>query len=34
MAQLADKGEFERFSNDYLSDAAAGIERMFAGAEQ
>lgn len=34
MAQLADKGEFERFSNDYLSDAAADIERMFAGTEQ
>ena len=34
MAQLADKGEFERFSNDYLSDAAEGIERMLFGTER
>jgi Mrp family chromosome partitioning ATPase len=33
MAQLADKGEFERFSNDYLSDAAKKIESMFVKAE-
>ncbi|MEN3006026.1 Mrp/NBP35 family ATP-binding protein [Dehalobacterium formicoaceticum] len=30
LAQLADKGEFERFSNDYLTDAAGKIETMFA----
>lgn len=30
MAQLADKGEFERFSNDYLTDAAGVIETLFA----
>ena len=29
MAQLADKGEFERFSNDYLTNAAGKIETMF-----
>jgi Mrp family chromosome partitioning ATPase len=29
LAQLADKGEFERFSNDYLTDAAGKIETMF-----
>lgn len=29
MAQLADKGEFEKFSNDYLKDAADKIETMF-----
>ena len=29
MASLADKGEFERFSNDYLSEAAQEIERQF-----
>ncbi|MBZ4666605.1 Mrp/NBP35 family ATP-binding protein [Mahella sp.] len=29
MAQLADKGEFERFNNDYLKDAADKIETMF-----
>lgn len=29
MAQLADKGEFERFSNDYLTGAAGEIEAMF-----
>ena len=29
MAQLADKGEFERFSNDYLTDAAEKIETLF-----
>ena len=29
MAQLADKGEFERFSNNYLTDAAGKIETMF-----
>lgn len=29
MAQLADKGEFERFINDYLADAAGKIETMF-----
>jgi hypothetical protein len=29
MASLADKGEFERFSNDYLSKAAQEIERQF-----
>jgi Mrp family chromosome partitioning ATPase len=33
MAQLADKGEFERFSNDYLSDAAKKMETMFVKAE-
>lgn len=30
MARLADKGEFERFSNDYLADAAGKIETLFA----
>lgn len=29
MASLADKGEFERFSNDYLNEAALTIERQF-----
>jgi len=29
LAHLADKGEFERFSNDYLTDAAEKIEAMF-----
>lgn len=29
MASLADKGKFERFSNDYLSEAAQEIERQF-----
>jgi len=29
MASLADKGEFERFSNDYLSKATQEIERQF-----
>ena len=29
MASLADKGEFERFSNDYLAEAAQEIERQF-----
>ena len=29
MAQLADKGEFERFRNDYLTDAAGKIEILF-----
>ncbi len=29
MAQLADKGEFERFSNNYLTGAAEKIETMF-----
>jgi Mrp family chromosome partitioning ATPase len=29
LAQLADKGEFERFNNDYLTDAAGKIETMF-----
>lgn len=29
MAQLVDKGEFERFSNDYLAGAADNIEKMF-----
>ena len=29
MAQLSDKGEFERFSNDYLTDAIGEIEAMF-----
>ena len=29
MAQLADRGEIERFSNDYLSDAAKKIEAML-----
>lgn len=29
MASLADKGEFERFSNDYLTEAAQEIERQF-----
>ena len=33
MAQLADKGEFERFSNDYLSDAANRIEAVFVKAK-
>ena len=29
MASLADKGEFERFNNDYLTEAALKIERQF-----
>lgn len=29
MAQLTDKGEFEKFSNNYLADAAVKIETMF-----
>ncbi len=29
MANLSDKGEFERFSNDYLTEAAQKIERQF-----
>ena len=29
MASLADKGEFERFSNDYLIEAAQEIEHQF-----
>lgn len=29
MAQLADNGEFERFSNDYLTDAAGKIETLL-----
>jgi len=29
MAQLSDKGEFERFSNDYLTGAVREIETMF-----
>jgi Mrp family chromosome partitioning ATPase len=29
MAQLADKGEFDRFSNDYLFDAAEEIETLL-----
>lgn len=29
MAQLSDKGEFERFSNDYLTDAVREIEALF-----
>lgn len=29
MAQLADKGEFEQFGNDYLSEAAREIETML-----
>jgi len=29
MAQLADKGEFERFNNDYLTGAAGKIEMLF-----
>lgn len=29
MASLSDKGEFERFSNDYLAGAAQEIERKF-----
>ena len=33
MARLADEGKFERFNNDYLTDAAAHIERMFAERE-
>ncbi len=33
MAQLADKGKFERFKNDYLFDAANKIETMFEKAE-
>ena len=33
MASLADKGEFERFSNDYLAEAAREIERRFVKAE-
>ncbi|MEA4892586.1 MAG: Mrp/NBP35 family ATP-binding protein [Peptococcaceae bacterium] len=33
MAWLADEGKFERFNNDYLTDAAAHIERMFAERE-
>nr|WP_319487912.1 Mrp/NBP35 family ATP-binding protein [uncultured Caproiciproducens sp.] len=33
MAQLVDKGEFERFSNDYLVDAAQKLETMCAKTE-
>jgi len=33
MASLADKGEFERFGNDYLAEAAREIERRFVKAE-
>ena len=33
MAQLVDKGEFERFSNDYLADAAQKLETMCAKSE-
>ncbi len=29
MSSLADKGEFERFSNDYLAEAVQEIERKF-----
>jgi Mrp family chromosome partitioning ATPase len=29
MADLSDKGQFERFSNDYLTEAAQKIERRF-----
>ncbi len=29
MASLSDKGQFERFSNDYLAEAAQEIERRF-----
>lgn len=29
MAHLADKGEFERFSNDYLTEAAEKVENKF-----
>lgn len=29
MAQLADKGEFERFSNDYLANGAEKIEKIL-----
>ncbi|MDD4493806.1 MAG: Mrp/NBP35 family ATP-binding protein [Eubacteriales bacterium] len=29
MAQLSDKGEFERFSNDYLTNAVREIEALF-----
>lgn len=29
MAQLADKGEFEKFSNNYLTDAAYKIEKIM-----
>jgi hypothetical protein len=28
MAQLVDRGEFERFSNDYLADAAQKLETI------
>jgi Mrp family chromosome partitioning ATPase len=33
MASLADKGEFERFSNDYLTEAAREIEQRFVKGE-
>ena len=33
MAQLVDKGEFERFSNDYLTDAVQKLETMCAKTE-
>lgn len=33
MAQLADQGKFERFNNDYLTDAANKIETMFVKVE-
>ena len=33
MAQLVDKGEFERFSNDYLADAVQKFETMCAKTE-
>ncbi len=33
MAQLADKGEFERFSNDYLINAAEKVETLLLEAE-
>jgi len=34
MAQLVDKGEFERFSNDYLADAVQKFETMCVKAEK
>jgi Mrp family chromosome partitioning ATPase len=33
MAQLSDRGEFEKFSNDYLSGAAEEIENLFFAAK-
>ncbi len=33
MARLADRGEFERFSNNYLTEAADKIEKMFVRTE-